>query len=152
MLASMLVFGVIGTPGPVVVLFSLLAVALAIQAFAVPARLTVLPSALSIDAWTGRWLWARRRSHRLPLVGLELVGEVHVLIGRGVDLRRLTLRAGDGTVVRVGGIASSEAELDQLVEALLEAQRDALARDGDGEAEVPDALRAIQGVPRQVPD
>ncbi|HCH62592.1 MAG: hypothetical protein CL927_11855 [Deltaproteobacteria bacterium] len=100
------------------------------------AILTITPVSLRIDAWTG--LPARPQTTTWPLDRLSLDHDA-VFNFNGLTLHALTVEADDTDSVQ--GLACTTEELEQII-ALVERRGDhARALTGDGEAEVPEALR-----------
>lgn len=104
-----------------------------------PARLTVTPTVLSVEACTGRLAWPRTVVLSLDRIVLEHARTVSV---EERKLHQLTLTDGEHTCT-VPGLACTTEELDRVRAVVSAAADHARAVQGDGEAEVPAALRGF---------
>ena len=113
-----------------------------------PIRLILHPAALEVEV--PQWgFGARVQRNRLPLGGLHVEIHPHVSPSSATRLWTLVFTSTDQEGLKIRGLTCSEQDTVRIVEAIEEAQVLATERIGDGEAEVPAALRAIQGAPAQ---
>ncbi len=100
-----------------------------------PARLTVIPTVLTVTACTGWLAWPRTVALSLDRVTLE-----HTRVGN--YSRQLTLTDGVHTCT-VPGLVCTPTELERVRAVLSAAADHARSVQGEGEAEVPAALRGF---------
>lgn len=110
------------------------------------AQLHLSSSQLTIRAWTGQLPRPRRWS--IPLAGLHVDSFMtgHVC---SWSTHQLSLHPADGPTLRLDGLIGTTDELRTITATIQAATAHASARQGEGQAEVPAALRAMADQPHR---
>lgn len=105
------------------------------------ARFQLTPTSLRVDAWAGRL--GRPVRVTLPLESLEVSFESTSRVNER-PVYRLSLASAGIDPVDIRGLACTGEELEQFQRAVAASAVHARARHGEGEAEIPAALRRMQ--------